>query len=98
MAETKVPATLPELLVTIYGPARADALVAEAKAAFEGRHILENWLAIYCNAATHIQGATEFERGVEEGKRRVWLELAALRSLRPSDFPKIKTGESFLDG
>lgn len=97
MADPKPPATLPELLTAIYGPVRADALVSEVKAAFEGRAILENWLAIYCNAATHIQGATEFDRGVEEGKRRVWLELAALRRLRPSDFPKIKTGENFLD-
>lgn len=94
----KVPSSLPELLVTIYGPARADALVAEAKAAFDGRPVLENWFALYCNAATHIKGESEFERGVEEGKRRVWLELAAIRRLRPSDFPSMATGEKFLDG
>jgi hypothetical protein len=89
--------SVPDLLTTIYGPVRAADLVSEAKAAFEGRHILENWFAIYCNAATHIQGQSEFERGVEEGKRRVWLELAAIRRLRPTDFPSIATGANILD-
>lgn len=93
----KAPESLPALLVKLYGPERATALVAEAKAAFDGRHILENYLAILCNAAGPIDGKTEFHRGVEEGKRRVWLELAALRRLRPSDFPSIATGDKFLD-
>lgn len=89
--------TQAEFLAKIYGPARAHDLVAEANAAFEGRHVLENWFALFCNAAGPVQGQTEFDRGVEEGKRRVWLELAAIRRLRPSDFPPIATGEKILN-
>lgn len=89
--------SLPDVLSTLYGPERATELVSEAKAAFDGRHVLENWFAIFCNAAGPVQGATEFDRGVEEGKRRVWLELAAIRRLRPSDFQPIATGEKFLN-
>ena len=89
--------SLPDILTTLYGAERGAELVSEAKAAFDGRHVLENWFAIFCNAAGPVQGVTEFDRGVEEGKRRVWLELAAIRRLRPSDFQTIATGENFLD-
>lgn len=85
-----------DFLATLYGPSRAIEVTEEAREAFQGRELLENYLAIFCNAAGPIQGATDFDRGVEEGKRRVWLEIAALQRLRPSDFPKIATGERFL--
>lgn len=85
-----------DFLTTLYGPSRAVELTNEARDAFQGRELLANYLAIFCNAAGPVQGVTEFDRGVEEGKRRVWLEIAALQRLRPSDFPKIATGERFL--
>lgn len=86
--------TLPELLSRLYGPAKASRLATESKDAFAGRELFENYLAIFCNVAGEISGDTEFDRGVEEGKRRVWLEIARLRRLRPSDFQTIANGEN----
>lgn len=50
-------------------------------------------LAVFCNASAPIQGATEFDRGVEEGKRRVWLHIARIANLRPEDFIPIANGQ-----
>jgi hypothetical protein len=50
-------------------------------------------LAVFCNASSPIQGATEFDRGVEEGKRRVWLHIARAAGLKPSDFLSLSLGE-----
>jgi hypothetical protein len=52
----------------------------------EGRELLKADLAMFCNAAAPIIGASEFERGVEEGKRRVWLHIARTCGLQPQDF------------
>ena len=55
--------------------------------------LLETDLAIFCNAGAPIDGRDEFERGVEEGKRRVWLHIARMRGLKPEDFVNIADGE-----
>lgn len=51
-------------------------------------------IAVFCNAAAPIQGTSEFDRGVEEGKRRVWLHIARMSKLTPDDFIPIAHGES----
>ena len=79
-------------IATLWGRRSAD--VAHAyRAAFAGRPLLEADLAIFCNAGAPIEGASEFDRGVEEGKRRVWLHIARMRGLKPEDFVSIADGE-----
>ena len=50
-------------------------------------------LALFCNAAAPIEGNGEFDRGVEEGKRRVWLHVARMCGLDATDFVSIADGE-----
>ncbi|MEQ1867608.1 MAG: hypothetical protein ABL996_23525 [Micropepsaceae bacterium] len=86
---------MPSLIKTIaalWGRRSADVARAYA-AAFDGRPLLETDLAIFCNAGAPIAGGTEFERGVEEGERRVWLHIARMRGLKPEDFVNIADGE-----
>lgn len=84
--------SLIKTIATLWGRRSSD--VAHAyRAAFAGRSLLEADLAIFCNAGAPITGATEFDRGVEEGKRRVWLHIARMRGLKPEDFVLIADGE-----
>jgi hypothetical protein len=79
-------------IATLWGWRSPD--VAHAyRAAFAAHPLLETDLAIFCNAGAPITGATEFDRGVEEGKRRVWLHIARMRGLKPEDFVSIADGE-----
>lgn len=69
-------------------------LVAEEYAAIvRENRLFTTDLAAFCNAAAPIEGNTEFDRGVEEGKRRVWLHVARLAGLEPQDFIRITNGE-----
>jgi hypothetical protein len=77
--------SLPQLLSGLWGRA-ASRVAAEYAEAFEGRELLKADLAMFCNAAAPIAGDSEFERGVEEGKRRVWLHIARICGLQPEDF------------
>jgi hypothetical protein len=79
-------------IATLWGRRSPDVARAYA-AAFDQHRLLEADLAIFCNAGAPINGATEFDRGVEEGKRRVWLHIARMRGLRPEDFVTIADGE-----
>jgi hypothetical protein len=72
---------------------RAKDVACAYGAAFDQDRLLEADLAIFCNAGAPIMGATEFDRGVEEGKRRVWLHIARMRGLKPEDFVSIADGE-----
>ena len=87
--------TLPELVLALWGRRRAPELVDEYRLALAGRDLLVRDLAMFCNAAAPIQGQTEFDRGVEEGKRRVWLHITRMSGLKPSDFVIIADGGKF---
>jgi hypothetical protein len=84
--------TLPELVVTLWGRSQAPRVAGDYRLAFQGRDLLLRDLAMFCNAAAPIQGLGEFERGVEEGKRRVWLHITRMCGLEPSDFVTIADG------
>jgi len=86
--------TLPELVVTLWGRRRAPQVVGEYRQALTGRDLLLRDLAMFCNAAAPIQGGAEFDRGVEEGKRRVWLHVTRMCGLEPSDFVAVADGET----
>ena len=79
-------------LATLWGRRSPDVALAY-RAAFDQHRLLEADLAVFCNAGAPITGASEFDRGVEEGKRRVWLHIARMRGLRPEDFVSIADGE-----
>lgn len=84
--------SLPDTLKALWGD-RAP-LVAEEYAEFLKAHPLAATdLAAFCNAAAPIMGPNEFDRGVEEGKRRVWLHMARIAGLQHQDFIKITNGE-----
>ena len=84
--------TLPEIVLALWGAKRAAAVAGEYRQAVQGRELLLRDLAMFCNAAAPIAGQCEFERGVEEGKRRVWLHVARMCGLKPSDFVTIADG------
>lgn len=84
--------TLPEIVVALWGRMRAPRVTEEYRTAFQGRDLLARDLAMFCNAAGPIVGPGEFERGVEEGKRRVWLHVSRMCGLTPSDFVTIADG------
>ena len=77
-------ATLPHLLTLLWGR-RSPAVASAYREAFGADSLLRRDLAIFCNAAAPIAGQSDFERGVEEGKRRVWLHLARLSGLEPHE-------------
>ena len=85
--------TLPHLLALLWGR-QAQAVAADYRAAFGHDSLLRRDLAMFCNAAAPIEGHSEFGRGVEEGKRRVWLHIARLSALNPNDFVSISDGEN----
>ena len=79
--------------VAILWGRRAQTVVHDYTAAFDQHRLLEADLAIFCNVGAPIAGANEFERGVEEGKRRVSLHIARMRGLKPEDFVNIADGD-----
>lgn len=89
--------TLPGMILALWGRKRARQVAEQYRIALQGRDFLVRDLAMFCNAAAPVAGANEFERGVEEGKRRVWLHITRMCGLRPSDFVTIADGEKFND-
>jgi hypothetical protein len=81
--------SLPEILCLLWGAPRAPGVAADYRAACEAHPLFLRDLAVFCNAAAPIAGAREFDRGVEEGKRRVWLHVARLAAIQPEDFLSI---------
>lgn len=84
--------TLTQSVAILWGR-RANTVVHSYRAAFDQHRLLEADLAMFCNVGAPISGVGEFERGVEEGKRRVWLHIARMRGLKPEDFVSIADGE-----
>ena len=72
---------------------RAEELALQYRRALDLNPLIEADLAIFCNAAAPIVAATDFERGVEEGKRRVWLHIARIRRLDARDFVPVADGD-----
>ena len=85
--------TLPKIVAALWGFKRGPHVAGEYRLALAGRDLMIRDLAMFCNAAAPIAGASEFERGVEEGKRRVWLHITRMCGLKPSDFVTIADGE-----
>lgn len=88
--------SLPQKIMALWGRRRAIEVTHEYQAAFQNRNLLARDLAMFCNAASPITGANEFERGVEEGKRQVWLHIARVCGLRAEDFVVIADGTNQL--
>ena len=84
--------SLPDLLKDMWGY-RAPMVADQYNSMMRDNPLVQSDLAVFCNAASPIAGSTEFDRGVEEGKRRVWLHIARMANLRPDDFLKISLGE-----
>lgn len=84
--------TLPHLVSLLWGQ-RSHEVATAYRSAFARDSVLTRDLAMFCNVAAPISGASGFERGVEEGKRRVWLHIARLSALNPEDFVSISDGE-----
>jgi hypothetical protein len=88
--------SLPEILRALWGR-KAPGVAQDYQSAFDGRELLKADLAMFCNVAGPIEGASEFERGVAEGKRRVWLHIARMCGLRAGDFVGISDGRNVND-
>ena len=86
-------ATLPELIQRLWGRRRALRVIHDYADVWNRHPDALADLAVFCNASAPIQGASEFDRGVEEGKRRVWLHIASVAQLKPADFLPISLGE-----
>jgi hypothetical protein len=84
--------SLPEQVMRLWGWPRAAKVTDEYRIAFERNHLVLRDVAMFCNAAAPIKGATEFDRGVEEGKRRVWLHVARMCGLEHGDFVGVADG------
>jgi len=83
---------LTDMVLLLWGRAQAPKVADEYRLALAGRDLLIRDLAMFCNAAAPIAAPSEFERGVEEGKRRVWLHVARMCGLKASDFVTIADG------
>lgn len=84
--------SLPQMMRDLWGT-RAP-LVVEEYTFIRRYPLLMSDLAAFCNAAGPIDGPNEFARGVEEGKRRVWLHIVRAADLRPEDFVAVANGEN----
>lgn len=84
--------SLPEIVQALWGKRSPD--VARSYADALANELLRTDLAVFCNAGAPIAGNNEFERGVEEGKRRVWLHVSRMAGLKPSDFVTIADGRN----
>lgn len=82
---------LPKIVEALWGR-KARGVAAQYQDAFDHRELVKTDLAMFCNAAAPIDGANEFERGVAEGKRRVWLHIARMCGLTSDDFVAIADG------
>lgn len=89
--------SLPELLALLWGNSRAARVAQDYKSTCDSHPLFVRDLAMFCNAAAPIHGATEFDRGIEEGKRRVWLHITRMSALNPNDFVSIADGEKISD-
>ena len=89
--------TLPEIVLALWGRSRGPQVAEDYRVALTGHELLVRDLAMFCNAAAPIAGASEFDRGVEEGKRRVWLHVTRMCGLKPSDFVTIADGGKYND-
>ena len=85
--------SLPNIVKTLWGRRRAACVAEDYRLACRGRDLFVRDLALFCNAAAPIEGNGEFDRGVEEGKRRVWLHVARMCGLDATDFVSIADGE-----
>lgn len=86
--------SLPELLALLWGSSRARNVADDYKSACNAHSLFVRDLAMFCNAAAPIRGDCEFDRGVEEGKRRVWLHITRMSALNQNDFVSIADGEN----
>jgi hypothetical protein len=84
--------SLPEIVLALWGWPDSAKAVDEYKLAFAGRPMLVRDLAMFCYAAAPNDAATDFERGVIEGKRRVWLHISRMRNLEHTDFVAVADG------
>lgn len=89
--------SLPELLSLLWGQPAARRVADEYRAICSAHPLFLRDIAVFCNASAPVTGANEFERGIEEGKRRVWLHLARLAALDPKDFISITDRENTND-
>jgi hypothetical protein len=89
--------SIPLMLQTLWGNSQAPRVAAEYRDACTLRPLFLRDLAMFCNAAAPVMGASEFDRGVEEGKRRVWLHVARMAGLKASDFVSIADGKDLHD-
>lgn len=85
--------TLPDILERTWGKQRAPVVVTEYQRAFQGNTLMRADLALFCGVGNPNEASTDFERGANEGKRRVWLHIARLCGLRPEDFTALADGE-----
>lgn len=86
-------ATLPEIVRALWGR-KGPGLAEQYREVFERREMVKRDLAMFCNAAAPIEGHSEFECGVEEGKRRVWLHISRMCGLTADDFVSIADGRN----
>ena len=86
--------SLPDLLSLLWGQPAARRVADEYRAVCSANPRFLRDIAVFCNAAAPVAGACEFDRGVEEGKRRVWLHLARIARLDPDDFVSIADREN----
>jgi hypothetical protein len=62
----------------------------------QGRQLLGDMVTQY--VFNTIEGATEWERGIFEGKRRLVLEMAAHIAIRPDQLPEFMAGSGDIFG
>lgn len=84
--------TTPEILAILWGTQKGLRVAQDYSSVWNSHPDALADLAVFCNSCAPIQGATEFERGVEEGKRRVWLHIAFAAQLGPADFLSLSLG------
>ncbi len=89
--------SLPDLLSLLWGRPTARRVADDYRAMCSNHPLFLRDIAVFCNATAPINGACGFERGIEEGKRRVWLHIARLAALQPHDFVEITDRETTHD-
>jgi hypothetical protein len=93
----KLMKSLPDLLSLLWGRPAGRRVAQDYRALCSNHPLFLRDLAVFCNAAAPITGTSGFERGIEEGKRRVWLHIARLAALQPQDFVEITDRETTHD-
>lgn len=92
MAGEEVLLALHELVFRMWG-GKSIRVVHEYQQAFDGRPLLERDLAVFCGIASANRGASDFDRGVAEGMRRVFLHIERMRRLTGRDFVALTDGD-----